>query len=196
MRLPKFDSEGELSLTEDLHDNVPPYAILSRTWGKDNDEVNFGDLQHKSYQSKAGYEKIKFCGEQAKKDKLAYFWVDTCCINNANNTEYSKAINSMFRWYRDAAHCYVYLFDASVNDVDDDGTKRTWEMAFRKSRWFQRGWTLQELIAPTSVEFFPQGGERLGSKSTVEQHIHEITGIPIAALRGEPLSHFSVDERY
>jgi hypothetical protein len=195
MRLLKFDTEGELSLTEDLQDNISPYAILSHTWGKDKDEVNFDDLKYKSCKNKAGYTKIKFCGEQAKKDNLEYFWVDTCCINKANNTEYSEAINSMFRWYRDAAQCYIYLTDVSINNVDDDGTKRTWKIAFRKSRWFKRGWTLQELIAPTSVKFFSQEGERVGSKSTLEQQIHEITGIPIAALYGAPLSQFSVDER-
>ena len=195
MRLLKFDREG-LSLTEDLQDNIPAYAVLSHTWGDDKDEVNFDDLKHGSYQTKAGYEKIRFCGEQAKKDKLEFFWVDTCCINKANNVhEYSEAINSMFRWYRDAAKCYVYLSDVFVSDGDDDHAKRTWKLAFRKSRWFTRGWTLQELLAPTSVEFFSREGERLGDKKTLEQQIYEITSIPSAALRGTPLSKFSVDER-
>ena len=51
---------------------------------------------------------------------LAYFWVATCCINKANYMEYSETINSMFRCYRDAAQCYVYLSDVSVNNIDDD----------------------------------------------------------------------------
>jgi hypothetical protein len=195
MRLLKFNDQGELSLTEDLQDHIPSYAILSHTWGDDQDEVNFDDLKDESCKNKAGYVKIRFCGEQAKRDNLEYFWVDTCCINKANNTEYSEAINSMFRWYRDAAKCYVYLSDVSVNDVDDEGTKRTWKIAFRKSRWFRRGWTLQELIAPASVEFFSRERKRLGNKSTLELLIHEITGVPTAALHGSPLSQFSVDER-
>lgn len=196
MRLLKFDDQGTLSPTDDLQDNIPPYAILSHTWGEDKDEVTFDDLKLDSFQSKRGYAKIRFCGEQARKDGLEYFWVDTCCINKANNIhEYSEAINSMFRWYRDAGKCYVYLSDVSAHNVDANGTKRPWKIDFRKSLWFRRGWTLQELLAPASVEFFSKEGELLGSKSTLEQLVHEITGIPIAALRGTPLTRFSVDER-
>ena len=194
MRLLKFDDQGELSLTKDFQDNIAPYAILSHTWGDDNDEVNFDDLKHKSLKNKAGYAKIRFCGEQAQKDNLEYFWVDTCCINKANNMEYSEAINSICRWYRDAVKCYVYLADVSIPDGEDH-TERTWERAFSNSTWFTRGWTLQELLAPVAVELLSREGQRLGSRSTLEQQIHEITGIPITALRGTPLSQFSVDER-
>jgi hypothetical protein len=195
MRLLKIDDQGELSLTNDLHDHIAPYAILSHTWGDDNDEVHFDDLNTGSWKNKPGYAKIRFCGERAKKDKLEYFWVDTCCINKANNTEYSEAINSMFRWYREAAQCYVYLSDVSVHNADTNETMQTWTTDFRKSRWFRRGWTLQELLAPTSVEFFSQEEESLGSRSILDQLINEITSIPITALHGEPLSQFSVDER-
>jgi hypothetical protein len=121
--------------------------------------------------------------------------VDRFCINKANHTELSEAIASMFRWYRGAAKCYVYLSDVSVRNNDNNRTKRTWKSDFRRSRWFTRGWTLQELIAPASVEFFSREGERLGNKNTLEGQIHEITQIPIAALRGTPLSYFIVDER-
>ena len=201
MRLLKFDDHGALSLTKDLHNNIPTYAILSHTWGDDTDEVSFDDVNNlRSLKSelskrKAGYRKIQFCGEQAKKDNLKYFWVDTCCIDKESVAEFTTAINSMFRWYRDAAKCYVYLSDVSVSKGDEDHMRAAWKLAFRTSRWFTRGWTLQELLAPTSVEFFSYEGERLGDKKTLEQPIHEITGIPITALRGEPLSQFSVDER-
>lgn len=194
MRLLKLDNEGTLSLTKELEVNVPPYAILSHTWGDDKDEVNFDDL-HKSFQNKAGYAKIRFCGERAKRDNLEYFWVDTCCFNKADHTECTYAINSMFRWYRDAAKCYVYLSDVSVSGGGEDHPEWTWKSAFRNSRWFTRGWTLQELLAPASIEFFSREGEHLGNKKTLEQQIHEITRIPIAALRGVPLSQFSVHER-
>jgi hypothetical protein len=195
MRLLKFGSRGELNLPIDIVEDIPCYAILSHTWGADGDEVTFNDLQNGSGKSKAGYAKIRFCGEQARKDGLQYFWADTCCIDKANHTELSEAIASMFRWYRDAVKCYVYLSDVSVHNDDNSQTERTWESAFRKSRWFTRGWTLQELIAPKSVEFFSREGECLGNKITLERQIHEITQIPIAALRGTSLSHFSVDER-
>ncbi|KIX03312.1 uncharacterized protein Z518_06864 [Rhinocladiella mackenziei CBS 650.93] len=194
MRLLKFDSRGELSLTKDLTEDIPSYAILSHTWGADDEEVTFDDLKIGSSRNKAGYAKILFCGKQANKDGLQYFWVDTCCIDKANHTALSEAIASMFRWYRDAVKCYVYLSDVSARS-DNNQTQWTWESAFRKSRWFTRGWTLQELIAPTSVEFFSREGERLGNKNTLERQIQEATDIPVTAFRGTPLSDFSVDER-
>jgi len=103
----------------------------------------------------------------------------------------------MFRWYREAAKCYVYLADVSKSDHDehDDLSRSTWKSAFRGSRWFTRGWTLQELTAPTSVEFFTIEGIRLGDKRSMEEQIHEITNIAIQALRGDSLSNFSVAER-
>ena len=80
MRLLKLDSRGELTLTDDLIKDIPCYAILSHTWGADGDETTFKDLGNGSGKSKAGYNKIRFCGEQARKDGLHYFWVDTCCM--------------------------------------------------------------------------------------------------------------------
>jgi Heterokaryon incompatibility protein (HET) len=196
MRLLKVGPHGELSLTEDFVHDIPPYAILSHTWGADKDEVTFDDLVKGLGKRKHGYTKIEFCGKQARKDGLKYIWVDTCCINKANHTELSEAITSMFRWYRDAVKCYAYLSDVFARKHDNNGqTQRTWESAFRISRWFTRGWTLQELLAPKSVKFFSREGELLGDKKILEQQIHEITGVPITALRGKPLSHFSVDER-
>jgi hypothetical protein len=207
MRLLKLETNVEFSLTGDIIGDVPPYAVLSHTWGADTDEVTFKDLEEGTGKRKAGYTKIRFCGKQADNDGLEYFWVDTCCINKEyfwvdtccinkpNHTELSEAITSMFRWYRDAAKCYVYLSDVSIGDHNNDQSQRTWESAFRKSRWFTRGWTLQELLAPASVEFFSREGKRLGDKNLLERQIHEITGIPIEALRGSPLSNFSVDKR-
>jgi hypothetical protein len=91
----------------------------------------------------------------------------------------------------------VYLTDVSRSDHDehDDLSRSTWKLAFRKSRWFTRGWTLQELIAPTSVEFFSSEGQRLGDKKSMEHQVHEITGINVQALRGSPISSFSITER-
>ncbi|KAF4634885.1 hypothetical protein G7Y89_g3214 [Cudoniella acicularis] len=197
MRLLELKNDGELSLTKDLIDNIPPYAILSHTWGEDNEEATFQDLVQGVGKSKTGYRKIRFCKEQATRDSLQYVWVDTCCIDKSNNTELSEAINSMFRWYREAAKCYVYLSDISTHNSDKNDlfSGFTWESAFQKSRWFTRGWTLQELIAPVSVEFFSREGKHLGDKKSLEQQVHEITRIPISALQGSPLSHFSVSER-
>ena len=99
MRLLKYGPLGEISLTEDLVDDIPAYTILSHTWGADADEVTFDDIERGQGKSKAGYEKIRFCARQARKNGLQYFWVDTCCINKSNHTELSEAIASMFRWY-------------------------------------------------------------------------------------------------
>jgi Heterokaryon incompatibility protein (HET) len=192
MRLVKRDSNGEFSLTDDLaDDNIPPYAILSHVWGKPHEEITFSDFNKQSFDNKIGYRKLQFCGEQAARDDLDHFWVDTCCIDKTNNVVLSEAINSMFRWYREAAKCYVYLADVSAQDFK----ARTWDADFRGSRWFTRGWTLQELLAPASVEFFSCEGIPIGDKTSLEAQIHDITRIATEALQGKPLSDFSVDER-
>jgi hypothetical protein len=244
MRLLHRDEDGKFSFTKDLvgDDPIPPYAILSHTWGLDNEEAVFEDIMNGTGEDKPGYEKIRFCGEQASQDGLQYFWIDTCCINKKDDAEVSRSINSMFHWYHKATRCYVYLSDVSSPDIgtNDDG-KRTWflwgwvfriigfmfhwyhnatrrnsqsshvsgfppdrndeqntqpwESDFPRSRWFTRGWTLQELLAPTSVEFFSRERKRLGDKSSLRQQIHEITNIPASALEGNPLSYFGVKER-
>ncbi|KAI9857277.1 MAG: hypothetical protein M1813_008315 [Trichoglossum hirsutum] len=198
MRLLLLEDDGEFSLTNDLvgDDTIPPYAILSHTWGSDDEEVTFNDLTNGTGKNKPGYRKIRFCRKQAANDGLQFFWVDTCCIDKSSSAELSEAINSMFNWYQDAAKCYVYLADVSVSTSDgDDKFSWRWKPAFKKSRWFTRGWTLQELIAPISVEFFSVEGERLGDKKSLEQTLHKITGIATQALLGCPLSYFSTDER-
>jgi hypothetical protein len=193
MRLLERDDTGGVRLTEDFPNNkIPPYAILSHTWG--DGEVLFKDLMDGTGKSKAGYAKIRFCGDQAWRDGLRFFWVDTCCIDKSNSVELQEAINSMFRWYRNATKCYTYLVDVSISS-SDAGDKSIWEPAFRASRWFTRGWTLQELIAPTSVEFFSREGARLGDRITLERVIHDVTGIPLKVLQGGPLSDFSVHDR-
>jgi hypothetical protein len=101
----------------------------------------------------------------------------------------------MFNFYHNAAKCFVYLLDVSNNKRKADDSL-SWESALRKSRWFTRGWTLQELIAPTSVEFFSATGHLIGSKATLEEVISDITQIDVKALRGDPLSGFSIDERF
>jgi Cdc6-like AAA superfamily ATPase len=196
MRLLHYTDDRELGWTDLIADDkFPPYAILSHTWG--GQEVTFDDLQSHKGKDKAGFKKIQFCAQQAERDGLHYFWVDTCCIDKSSSAELSEAINSMFRWYHNAERCYVYLADVSSCTLDMDGeATRRWTPAFKKSRWFTRGWTLQELIAPASVEFFSKEREWLGDKKSLEQTIHEITGIPLKALRGSPPSEFSKDDRF
>src|ERR1700753_1862970 len=78
---------------------------------------------------------------------------------------------------------------------NDNLPRNTWEPHFRESRWFTRGWTLQELIAPKTVEFFSSQLRRLGDKHSLEQLIHDITNIRAKAILGSPLDEFSVEER-
>jgi hypothetical protein len=94
----------------------------------------------------------------------------------------------MFRWYRKAAKCYVYLSDVA-------GSQPQWQSTFMQSMWFTRGWTLQELLAPQTVEFFSYDNVRLGDKVSLEYQIHKVTGITVRALQGMSLSQFSLDER-
>lgn len=192
------NSEGRIKLTEDLDHNLPKYAILSHTWGLDSDELTFLDVVHGTGREKKGFAKIEFCAAQAKHDGLQYFWVDTCCIDKSDKAELSKAINSMFHWYQNAARCYVYLEDVSISGCGSNHQQpeHMWEAAFRTSRWFTRGWTLQELLAPSSVEFFSSERQPLGDKKSLEQQVHKITGIAIPALQGDNLSHFSDEERF
>jgi hypothetical protein len=187
MRLLYRNDDGGYSLAEFLYD-IPPYAILSHTWGGHLEELTLKDIVKGRGVEKAGYRKIQFCGAQAAKDGLKYFWIDTCCIDRSSSAELNEAINSMFRWYQMAARCYVYLADISRNTSH-------FNTAFQHSRWFTRAWTLQELIAPSSVEFFSREGAFIGTKIMMMMEIHTATGIPIKALSGAPMSEFSVEER-
>jgi hypothetical protein len=195
-RLLQRKPDGSIAFYETTSGDVPAYAILSHTWGEE--EVLFQEVEANADMSttvsKAGWKKIQFCAKQAAADGLQYFWIDTCCIDKKNAVELSAAINSMFRWYQNASCCYVYLSDVSKPDRVDGGCSWNKE-AFRKSRWFTRGWTLQELIAPRLVDFFSLEGERLGSKLSLESEIQNITGIAKNALRGEALFSFNIKER-
>jgi hypothetical protein len=101
----------------------------------------------------------------------------------------------MFDWYRNAVRCYVFLSDASVASVREARARSSWEASFRASKWFTRGWTLQELLAPASVEFCSKEGQTLGDKSTLEQLLHNTTRIPVAALQDCRLDDFSTFDR-
>ncbi|KAH7016085.1 kinesin light chain 1 [Microdochium trichocladiopsis] len=197
MRLLQRDDANNYTLTDDLRaDDIPSYAILSHTWGVD--EVIYTDVQTSStdWQQKVGYRKIQFCADQAKRHGLQHFWVDTCCIDKSDAIELQTAINSMFRWYRSAKRCYVFLSDVCCPSTSSQQPGVTsWEAALRASRWFTRGWTLQELIAPQIVEFYSKEGVFLGDKRSLEAVIRDVTGIPAQALRNTSLSHFTTSER-
>ncbi|KAF2741889.1 HET domain-containing protein, partial [Sporormia fimetaria CBS 119925] len=191
MRLLHLDDLGRPVLTHFRGKPIPPYAILSHRWS--DSEIFIEHIWNGNYKEREqGYRKLKFCAEQAAQDRLQYFWIDTCCIDRWDKNELSKAINSMFQWYQNATRCYVFLSDVSLSAVTETVPCSDWETLFRKSEWFTRGWTLQELIAPVSVKFFSCEGQHRGDKASLEQLLHDITDIPLAALRNCPLDQFSI----
>lgn len=177
-----------LKLTEFAENQIPPYAILSHTWGKE--EVLFQDVESGDAGKLKGYEKISECCKQAASNGFDYAWVDTCCIDKKSSSELSEAINSMFRWYQNAEVCYVYLSDYSTSPDHSGPLKGLGECL-----WFTRGWTLQELLAPASVIFFDRDWVDVGSKFSLRGIISDITEIQVKALMGRKLDDFSVAQR-
>ena len=140
MRLLQFTDGGALTIRDHADNKRPPYAILSHTWLASDEEVLYQDLNSADGRRKPGYAKILFCGQQAKKDDLDHFWVDSCCISKTDSAELSESILSMYRWYEQAVVCYVYLHDVTALKRQHDGDSYcNWEPAFRRSRWFTRG---------------------------------------------------------
>ncbi|KAI6380301.1 hypothetical protein MCOR25_001729 [Pyricularia grisea] len=197
-----------VEVVEFYDDEIPQYAILSHTWG--TEEVSYQDMQflttdrnrkvrdlsgsHSSslkssdvttIVAMSGYIKIKTASNYARSHGLRYLWVDTCCIDKTSSAELSEAINSMFAWYRDAALCFAYLEDVPSRQLRD-------------SRWFTRGWTLQELIAPREMVFCSSDWNEVGKKSSSEfcELLANITGVDGRVLRGNiNLDEISVANR-
>ena len=190
MRLLRLDNEAgdEFSLVEFIGENVPPYSILSHTWSQNGSEVTYRDFVDGTGKNKVGYDKIRSCGIQTAKKGLQYFWVDTCCIDKTSSAELSEAINSMFRWYQEAKICFAYL-----EDVPSDLLISKWWTA--DIRWFSRGWTLQELLAPRQLEFFAADWTFLGTKSDHCGVLSQMTMIHKEALDGRALERFSIAQR-
>lgn len=186
----EYFTELLLSL-ESCTGSIPKYAILSHRWAANpQDEVTFEDMTMRieTAREKSGFNKIIGCCTQALRDGLHWVWIDTCCIDKRNSAELSEAINSMYSWYEKSEICYAYLED--VCSPADYGEE------FRKSSWFTRGWTLQELIAPAEVELFTNNWAKIGTKSDLASTLAEITGVAEAALiNGIPAYKASVAER-
>ena len=156
----------------EFHDaEIPDYAILSHTWTKQ--EVSLQLLEDPQSKSLAGYTKIKRCCELALCEGWKYAWIDTCCIDKTSSADLSEAINAMYGWYERARMCYVYLADV---------TAATFDQRFYRSRWFFRGWTLQELLAPRTVVFYGKDWEELGTKWSLRFDILRATGISYSQM--------------
>ncbi|KAF5357329.1 hypothetical protein D9758_005961 [Tetrapyrgos nigripes] len=162
---------------------------LSHTW--EQEEVTFQDIQNlKTAQSKAGWHKVKNACLRARRYHFDWIWIDSCCINKESSTELSEALNSMYQCYEDAAICYVYLSD--VSGEYHPGTEKS---NFRDSRWFRRGWTLQELLAPEYVMFLDKDWERIGTRWGLREVVSVATGIPVDVFEGRIIDEYSVAQR-
>ncbi|KAK3987238.1 heterokaryon incompatibility protein-domain-containing protein [Cladorrhinum sp. PSN332] len=161
------------------------YAILSHTWDETG-EVSFQDmLDIEVASTRPGFRKVKTTCNIAKSRGLKYAWIDTCCIDKTSSAELSEAINSMFRWYKHSQVCWVYLsdFDPVPAKSKERERKRLVAERLRKCRWFTRGWTLQELIAPTKIEFFDWEWNFVGGREDLEGELSLITNIDESILK-------------
>ncbi|TFK89155.1 HET-domain-containing protein [Polyporus arcularius HHB13444] len=188
------------------------YAALSHVW-RSGGELSFRDLKalqlnaekkrssirrrllrHKgsddSVLSNAS-DKIRDCCALARRHGYRWVWIDSCCIDKSSSEELSEAINSMYDWYAAADICFAFL-----DDVGDDHDPRLKDSRFRRSRWFTRGWTLQELIAPAVIVFVSQTWRLIGTKADLGDLVEEITGVDRAILtHARPLDSVSVARR-
>lgn len=162
-----------MCLVEFAGDDVPEYAILSHTWSQD--EVTYAEFHAQVAKARIGWAKIRRTCEIALVNGIEYAWVDTCCIDKSSSAELSEAINSMFHWYTRSKICYAYLLDYDQSQTDAE---------LASSRWFSRGWTLQELVAPRDVKFFNYMWKFIGYRNNLTHVLREITGIPPRILCG------------
>jgi hypothetical protein len=186
-------------LREFIGSDVEPYAILSHTW-EDGEEISFQEMIYASGQgsqvpeeirSKKGYQKIDMTCQQAARDGLQWAWVDTCCIDKSSSAELTEAINSMFHWYQGAAKCYVCL-----TDLDDIPLPEARYESLQSCRWFTRGWTLQELVAPEHIYFFNRGWDFCFTKAEASVELARITSIGLDILRHKKdLANVSVAQK-
>ena len=165
-----------LKLESFLDGDKPKYAILSHTWGAE--EVLFEDLrdgrsllQCCDGSKQQGLSKVLKSAEQARRDRLRYIWIDTCCIDKSSSAELSEAINSMFAWYQNSEICYAFIEDYA------HGRDK-----LSLARWFTRGWTLQELIAPRKLHFFDADWTEFGDRVELCIEVAKITGIDARVL--------------
>ncbi|KAK4544766.1 hypothetical protein LTR36_004015 [Oleoguttula mirabilis] len=164
-------------LQEFFEGQIPEYVILSHRWT--HDEVTYKEFRKGQNKDGAGYRKIMQCCAFARSMVREFVWIDTCCIDKRSSAELSEAINSMWRYYANARECYAYLADVPSLDHGRDAVLRR----LRSSDWFNRGWTLQELLAPPAFVFCNRAWEIIGSRDALCAEVSAITGIAEQYLR-------------
>ncbi|KAI0453790.1 heterokaryon incompatibility protein-domain-containing protein [Xylaria acuta] len=180
----------------------PPYAILSHRWGDTSEEVTLQEFEATLSPNpltpidpillKSGYKKIQEFCKEADRMKYDWAWIDTCCIDKTSSSELSEAINCMYRWYEQSALCIAYLESVEASSINL--TYPTSE--FRESKWFTRGWTLQELIAPRKLLFYNKSWTFIDDRSNLAHSIEQICGVPhkLLSLVKKP-SEYSIAQR-
>ncbi|KAJ1329647.1 HET domain-containing protein [Microdochium nivale] len=134
-------------LEEHIGDNIEQYSILSHKWREE-------EVGHQTFQTPdkganlRGFAKIAAACDLSLRHGIKYTWVDTCCIDKTSSAELTKSINSMFKWYENAEVCFAFLDDVKPDPWEPSRTP------IENSEWMERGWTLQELLAPKRVEFY------------------------------------------
>lgn len=179
---------SSLKLHEFLNESVPTYGILSHTW-VENEEVSYQEMSNlsPSVKARSGYQKIINCADTIKELGYDYVWIDTCCIDKSSSAELSESINSMYKWYNDSKVCLVYMVDVHRDaSLDARAVEKAKHLEryphIQTSRWFTRGWTLQELIAPTNVIFYDSGWHFIANIQDIAKEMEQFTGIPVPVL--------------
>ncbi|KAI2617937.1 HET-domain-containing protein [Hypomontagnella submonticulosa] len=85
--------------------------------------------------------------------------------------------------------------DPSPLTVKELGLQNKVKKGLGNCKWFSRGWTLQELIAPREVRFYDKNWNCFGSKLELASILSWITGIDASVLRGMPLDDILVGRR-
>jgi heterokaryon incompatibility protein (HET) len=145
----------------------------------------------KALKAKRGWAKIEKSCSQARHLGLHYVWVDTCCIDKSSSAELTEAINSMYRWYQESSVCFAFMEGLPADPEFQNADPKDEVLSKDKlvsdllcCRWFSRGWTLQELIAPRDLVFYDESWVPRGSKHTLSEDLSRITGIDLAVLQG------------
>ena len=183
--------DGRTKVLEFCDDEATEYAILSHRW-IDPTEVSYDEMvdlvkmnveERDEIRHRLGYKKVLDTCRQANSDGYERVWVDTCCIDKRSSAELSEAINSMYRWYTNSGVCYAYLHDVHGSSCPVAQDKKEYPKSDGWPEWFSRGWTLQEMIAPSNVQFFNSNWKSIGDKKMLARTLTCITQVPEHILK-------------
>lgn len=176
---------GSLNLHEFPEDNPPRYGTLSYTWGPPADELSHRDVKDGAdlcVRTSPSAHRVKLASQRAREMGYDYIWIDTLCIDQTSSAEVSEGVNASYRWISKADCCLVHLSDLPASSSPD--TSCIDEEELRRCRWFRRGWTLQELVAPRQLVLYDCDWNRRGDKKTetVRQLLARVSGVEEAVL--------------